>query len=67
MSRPVPALTTQQIKRLEGEARMADIRVASRSAAEARNEQARALLVGGGHKRRITNLKKAVRAMATWR
>jgi len=60
----------QQIKRLEGEARMDGVKTASRSAAEARDQQARASLVGGGgggHKRRITNLKKAVRAMATWR
>jgi len=69
MPRPMPALTTQQIKRLEGEARKGGIRVASRSAEEAHDEQARASLVGGGsgHKWRITNLKKAIRAMATWR
>ncbi|MEY4327179.1 MAG: hypothetical protein RIS24_3350 [Verrucomicrobiota bacterium] len=61
------ALGIQQIKRLEGEARMDGVRTASRSAAEARDQQARASLVGGGHKWRITNLKKAVRVMATWR
>ena len=61
------ALTTQRIKRMEGEVRMVGVRAASRSAAEARDQQARASLVGGGHKWRITNLKKAVRVMATWR
>jgi len=61
------ALGIQQIKRLEGEARMDGVRTASRSAAEARDQQARASLVGGGHKWRITNLKKAIRVMATWR
>lgn len=61
------APSIQQIKRLEGEARMDGVRVASRSAAKARDQQARASLVGGGHKWRITNLKKAVRVMATWR
>jgi hypothetical protein len=61
------ALGIQQIKRLEGEARMDGVRTASRSAAEARDQQARVSLVGGGHKWRITNLKEAVRVMATWR
>ncbi len=44
---------------------MDGVRVASRSAAKARDQQARASLVGGGHKWRITNLKKAVRCTAT--
>ena len=61
------ALGIQQIKRLGGEARMAGVSTASRSAAEARDQQSRASLIGGGHKWRITKLKKAVRVMATWR
>ena len=60
-------VSAKQIKRLEGDARMAALEIAGRSPAEARAQQTRVSLVGDGRKWRITNLQKAVRVMASWR
>ena len=60
-------LSAKQIKRREGDARMACLEVAGRSPADARAQQTRVSLVGDGRKWRITNLQKAVRVMASWR
>ena len=63
----VSILGAKQIKRREGDARMAALEIAGRSPAEARAQQTRVSLVGDGRKWRITNLQKAVRVMASWR
>jgi hypothetical protein len=60
-------LSAKQIKRREGDARMASLEIAGRSPADARAQQTRVSLVGDGRKWRITNLQKAVRGMASWR
>ena len=60
-------LSAKQIKRREGDARMASLEIAGRSPADARAQQTRVSLVGDGRKWRITNLQKAVRVMASWR
>ena len=59
--------SAKEIKRLEGDARIAALEIAGRSPAEARAQQTRVSLVGDGRKWRITNLQKAVRVMALWR
>ncbi len=48
-------------------ARLAGLKRAQRSRANARAQQIRASLVGDGRKGRITNLKQAALVMATWR
>jgi hypothetical protein len=63
----ISGVSAKQIKRREGDARMAALEIAGRSPAEARAQQTRVSLVGDGRKWRITNLQKAVRVMALWR
>ena len=60
-------VSAKQIKRREGDARMASLEIAGRSPADARAQQTRVSLVGDGRRWRITNLQKAVRVMASWR
>jgi hypothetical protein len=60
-------VSIQSIKQLEGEARLAGLKRAQRSRADALAQQSRASLVGGARKWQITNLKKAAMIMATWR
>jgi hypothetical protein len=60
-------VSAKQIKRREGDARMASLEIAGRSHADARAQQTRVSLVDDGRKWRITNLQKAVRVMASWR
>jgi hypothetical protein len=59
-------MSFNQIKKQEAQSRMAAIRKARRSPAEAAALQKRASLVGDGAKWRITNFKEVARAMAKW-
>lgn len=60
-------VSIKSIKQLEGKVRLAGLKRAQRSRADALAQQSRASLVGGARKWRITNLKKAAMVMATWR
>jgi hypothetical protein len=60
-------VSIESIRQLEGNARLAGLKRAQRSRADARAQQTRASLVGGARKWRITNLKEAAMVMATWR
>ena len=60
-------VSIESIKQLEGKARLAGLKRAQLSRADARAQQTRASLVGDGRKWRITNLKQAALVMAIWR
>jgi hypothetical protein len=55
------------IKQKESQRRLAALKRSERSAAAADAQQQRASLVGDSSKWRITNLKSAAKAMASWR
>lgn len=55
------------IKQREAQGRLTALKRSQRSPAAASAQQKRASLVGDASKWRITNLKGAVRAMASWR
>jgi len=57
----------EAIKQQEAKSRLAALKRSQRSRIAASVEQERASLVGDASKWRITNLKNAVRAMASWR
>jgi len=57
----------EAIKQQEAKSRLAALKRSQRSRIVASVEQERASLVGDASKWRITNLKNAVRAMASWR
>jgi len=57
-------LTFEQVKRQEGQSRLAAARKARRSPQAAAAQQRRASLVGDGAKWRITNFKQVARAIA---
>ncbi len=65
--RRMSEVSIESIKQLEGNARLAGLKRAQRSRADAGAQQTRASLVGDGRKWRITNLKEAAMVMATWR
>jgi hypothetical protein len=62
----VKTMSFNQMKRQEGESRMAAIRKARRSPAAAAAQQRRASLVGDGAQWRITNMNQVARAIARW-
>ena len=59
-------VTFNAIKRREAQSRLAALKRSERSAAAADIQQQRASLVGDSSKWRITNLKTAAKAMASW-
>ena len=59
-------VTFNAIKRREAQSRLAALKRSERSAAAADAQQERASLVGDSSKWRITNLKAAAKAMASW-
>ena len=62
----VSGVTFNAIKRREAQSRLAALKRSERSAAAADAQQERASLVGDSSKWRITNLKAAAKAMASW-
>ena len=62
----VSGVTFNAIKRREAQSRLAALKRSERSAAAADIQQQRASLVGDSSKWRITNLKAAAKAMASW-
>jgi hypothetical protein len=62
----VKAMSFKQMKRQEGQSRMAALRKARRSPAAAAALQHRASLLGNGAKWRITNFKQVARAVSRW-
>ena len=58
--------TFNDIKRREAQSRLAALKRSERSAAAADAQQERASLVGDSSKWKITNLKAAAKAMASW-
>ena len=59
-------VTFNAIKRREAQSRLAALKRSEQSAAAADIQQQRASLVGDSSKWRITNLKAAAKAMASW-
>ncbi len=57
----------EDIKQQEAKSRLAALKRSQRSRAAASAQQKRASLFGDASKWRITNLKDAARAMASWR
>ncbi len=65
-SSSVSGVTFNAIKRREAQSRLAALKRSEQSAVAAEIQQQRASLVGDSSKWRITNLKAAAKAMASW-
>ena len=63
----ISEISFDAIKQQEAQRRLAALKRSQRSQAAASAQQKRASLVGDASKCRITHLKDAVRAMASWR